>query len=82
MNECRQVNCPFRSNHSTSVYACEHIACPNRDDGFIRGFLAPGRDLVFRRGKPMTHKDCYGKCRNCVWTYNGGCSEWRNPDGD
>ena len=35
MNECRQVNCPFRSNHSTSVYACEHIACPNRDDGSV-----------------------------------------------
>ena len=35
MNECRQVNCPFRSNSSSSVYGCEHIACPNRDDGSI-----------------------------------------------
>ena len=35
MNECRQVNCPFRSNLSSSVYGCEHIACPNRDDGSI-----------------------------------------------
>lgn len=33
MNECRQENCPFRSNSSSSVYGCEHIACPNRDDG-------------------------------------------------
>lgn len=24
----------------------------------------------------MTHKECYGKCRKCVWAYNGGCSEW------
>ena len=21
-------------------------------------------------------KDCYGKCRRCVWAYNRGCSEW------
>ena len=35
MNECRQVNCPFRSNSSSSVYGCEHIACPNRDGGSI-----------------------------------------------
>ena len=34
MNECRQVNCPFRSNSSSSVYGCEHIACPNRDGGY------------------------------------------------
>ena len=35
MNECKQENCPFRSNSSSSVYECEHIACPNRDDGSI-----------------------------------------------
>ena len=35
MNECRQVNCPFRSNPSSSVYGCEHTACPNRDDGSV-----------------------------------------------
>lgn len=35
MNECRQENCPFRLNPSSSVYGCEHIACPNRDDGSI-----------------------------------------------
>ena len=35
MNECKQENCPFRSNPSSSVYGCEHIACPNRDDGSI-----------------------------------------------
>ena len=35
MNECRQENCPFRSNSRSSVYGCEHIACPNRDDGSI-----------------------------------------------
>ena len=35
MNECRQVNCPFRSNSRSSVYGCEHIACPNRDDGSV-----------------------------------------------
>ena len=35
MNECRQENCPFRSNSSSSVYGCEHIACPNRDDGSV-----------------------------------------------
>ena len=23
-----------------------------------------------------THKPCYGKCNQCVWKYNGGCSEW------
>ena len=21
-------------------------------------------------------KPCYGKCKSCVWKYNGGCSEW------
>ena len=21
-------------------------------------------------------KECYGKCRRCVWLYNRGCSEW------
>lgn len=35
MNECRQVNCPFRSNSRSSVYGCEHIACPNRVGGSI-----------------------------------------------
>ena len=35
MNDCKQENCPFRSNSSSSVYGCEHIACPNRDDGSI-----------------------------------------------
>ena len=35
MIECYQEHCPFRSNSSSSVYACEHIACPNRDDGSI-----------------------------------------------
>ena len=35
MNECRQENCLFRSNSRSSVYGCEHIACPNRDDGSI-----------------------------------------------
>lgn len=33
MNECKQRNCPFRSNSRSSVYGCEHIACPNRDVG-------------------------------------------------
>lgn len=23
------------------------------------------------------HKPCYGKCRRCVWRWNGGCSEWQ-----
>ena len=32
MNDCKQENCPFRSNSSSSVYGCEHIACPNRND--------------------------------------------------
>ena len=35
MNDCKQENCPFRSNSSSSVYGCEHIACPNRDGGSI-----------------------------------------------
>ena len=35
MIECYQEHCPFRSNSSSSVYGCEHIACPNRDDGSI-----------------------------------------------
>lgn len=35
MNDCKQENCPFRSNSSSSVYGCEHIACPNRDDGSV-----------------------------------------------
>lgn len=35
MNECRQVNCPFRSNSSSNVYGCEHIACPNRYDDSV-----------------------------------------------
>ena len=30
MNDCRQENCPFRSNHSSSVYRCDYITCPNR----------------------------------------------------
>lgn len=34
MNECRQENCLFRSNSRSSVYGCEHIACPNRDGGY------------------------------------------------
>ena len=21
-------------------------------------------------------KKCYGKCEQCAWKYNGGCSEW------
>lgn len=21
-------------------------------------------------------KVCYGLCEQCVWKYNGGCSEW------
>ena len=32
MNDCKQENCPFRSNPSPSVYGCEHLACSNRHD--------------------------------------------------
>lgn len=35
MNDCKQENCPFRLNSSSSVYGCELIACPNRDGGSI-----------------------------------------------
>lgn len=35
MNDCKQENCPFRSNSRSSVYGCEHIACPNRNDGSV-----------------------------------------------
>ena len=35
MNDCKQENCPFRLNFSSSVYRCEHIACPNRDNGSV-----------------------------------------------
>ena len=35
MIECCQEHYPFRSNSSSSVYECEHIACPNRDDGSV-----------------------------------------------
>lgn len=48
MNECRQENCPFRSNSSSSVYGCEHIACPNRDDGSIT-WIATDHTITDRR---------------------------------
>ena len=35
MIECYQERCPFRSNSSSSVYGCEHIACPNRYDDSV-----------------------------------------------
>ena len=35
MNDCKQENCPFRLNFRSSVYGCEHIACPNRDNGSV-----------------------------------------------
>lgn len=30
MTECRNMNCGFRYNRSSSIYGCEHVACPNR----------------------------------------------------
>ena len=35
MNDCKQENCPFRLNYSSNLYGCEHMVCPNRDDGSI-----------------------------------------------
>lgn len=30
MTECRNMNCGFRYNRSSSIYGCEHVACLNR----------------------------------------------------
>ena len=30
--------------------------------------------------KDTLYKWCYGKCKDCVWRYNGGCSEWPNTN--
>lgn len=33
INDCKQENCPFRNNDTTSVWGCKYVACPNRDNG-------------------------------------------------
>ena len=45
MSECRQENCPFRSNSRSSVYGCDHISCPNRDDGSVV-FITTDRTII------------------------------------
>lgn len=35
MADCYQENCPWRRNDTSSTWRCEHVACPNRDDGTI-----------------------------------------------
>lgn len=30
MNDCNREDCPFRSNHTSSAYGCDHVVCPNR----------------------------------------------------
>ena len=38
MIECYQENCPFRYNDTTSVWECQCVACPNRDNGMTTWF--------------------------------------------
>ena len=33
MADCYQENCPWRKNETSSLWRCEYVACPNRDDG-------------------------------------------------
>lgn len=33
MNECRNMSCGFRYNRGSSIYGCEHVACPNKYTG-------------------------------------------------
>ena len=40
------------------------------------GLVLEGRK-VFRGIK---HKPCYGKCQQCAWFFNKGCSEWNGVD--
>lgn len=35
MADCYQENCPWRKNETSSLWRCECVACPNRDDGTI-----------------------------------------------
>ena len=35
MADCYQENCPWRKNETSSLWRCESVRCPNRDDGTI-----------------------------------------------
>ena len=34
MADCYQENCPWRKNETSSLWRCECLGCPNRDEGF------------------------------------------------
>lgn len=38
--------------------------------------LAAYEDTGLAPEEVQIRKECYGKCRNCVWAYNGGCNMW------
>ena len=38
--------------------------------------LAAYEDTGLAPEEIQIQKECYGKCRNCVWAYNGGCNMW------
>lgn len=40
MADCYQENCPWRRNETSSIWRCECVACPNRDDGVTTWFTA------------------------------------------
>lgn len=35
MDDCYQENCPWRKNETSSIWRCECLGCPNRDEGFL-----------------------------------------------
>lgn len=63
--------------HWTGTLSGSHVAYlePMHDGIYIN--TSEGLKKMSTEEVLTKEKECYGRCKRCVWKYNKGCSEWR-----